>query len=190
VTELSAPDTATALLREEHQRILRVADVLETLLQLADSGETPDYDGLASCVAFIRLFADAVHHGKEEDLLFPQLEARGVPRHAGPIAVMLQEHEIGRAFARKMSESLPGMREGDDDAWRAFRTAGYGFIELIRNHILKEDNVLFNMADQLVTGPACVALCAQYGVVCAGHFEGRTKRELEELSDALFEQYG
>ena len=130
---MPSSETATALLREEHQRILGVADVLETLLQSVDRGEEPDLDSLADCVAFIRLFADAVHHGKEEDLLFPQLEARGVPRHTGPIAVMLQEHEIGRAFARKMSQALPAMREGDTDAWESIRTAGYGFIELIRN---------------------------------------------------------
>jgi hemerythrin-like domain-containing protein len=187
---MTHPETATALLREEHQRILQVTDVLETLLQRVDAGEDPDHQSLAECVAFIRLFADACHHGKEEDLLFPQLEARGVPKHAGPIAVMLQEHEIGRGYAGQMNGALPAMRDGDEDAWRTFRTAGYGYVELIRNHILKEDNVLFNMADGLVTGPACVALCAHYGVVCAGHFDGKSKRELEELADGLLARYG
>lgn len=200
---MSPQETATGRLREEHRRILQVADVLERLVRRADESGEPDSEGLADCVAFIRLFADACHHGKEEELLFPELEARGMPRQMGPIAVMLQEHQIGREYARRMSAALDEMkeadeghgeegdeREGEESVWRSFRGAALGYVDLIRGHILKEDNVLFNMADRMVTGSACRDLCAAYGVVCAGHFEGHTKAELESLAADLVERYG
>jgi hemerythrin-like domain-containing protein len=35
---------------------------------------------------FLSVFADTCHHGKEEDFLFPGLEAAGIPNEGGPSA--------------------------------------------------------------------------------------------------------
>lgn len=181
----SGDQTATTRLREEHAWILRVADVLERLVDRSEAEDETDFDAFADCVTFIRLFADACHHGKEEGLLFPELEARGMPRETGPIAVMLEEHRMGRAYARNMDEVLPAARDGDGGALRILRGAARDYVNLIRGHILKEDNVLFEMADQMVEGPACRALCGAYEEVCARHFEGHTRARLEALAEEL-----
>lgn len=187
---MNRAETATSRLREEHQIILQVADAMQGLLADADGPSGPDFDTIGDCVTFIRLFADACHHGKEEDLLFPELEAAGLPRHQGPIAVMLQEHELGRAFARQMADSLPAAREGDGQALSKLAGAARGYIDLIRAHILKEDNVLFEMADQAVRGSACDRLCGGYGAVCARRFEGHSKEQLQALAASICERAG
>ena len=182
-------ETPTQILRDQHRNILRVADVLERILAREPETGTLDLDGVADCVDFIRLYADALHHGKEEDLLFPELENAGMPRDSGPIAVMLHEHRQGRAFAKAMAEALPAAREGDADARDRIIHAGYGYVELIRGHILKEDNILFNWADQMIGEPACRSLCAAYEGVCARHFDGRSVAELEAILARLLERY-
>ena len=176
---MNAPDT-TAVLRQEHQKILQVAGALEALLDVRPA--PLDLDAVEKCVRFFRLYADACHHGKEEDLLFPELEARGMPRHGGPIAVMLEEHRMGREFVRAMGDNLEAARGGDDVATSRVVNAGRGYIDLIRGHIMKEDHVLFNMADQIVDAPACARLCASYDEVCASTFDGCTKAQLESLA--------
>jgi hemerythrin-like domain-containing protein len=181
--------TATTGLREEHQWILKVAGILEKVLD-REPEEGLDFDAVDDCVSFIRLFADACHHGQEEDLLFPELVARGMPRDAGPIAVMLQEHELGRSYARQMRKALPEARGGDAEARQILVNSARGYIKLIRAHIGKEDNVLFDMADHLVVESACQKLCEAYGVVCSRRFEGMTKEELEGLARDLMDRYG
>jgi hemerythrin-like domain-containing protein len=178
-------ETATSRLREEHQWILRVADVLERLVERSEVEGDTDLDGFADCVTFIRLFADACHHGKEEDLLFPALEAQGMPREHGPIAIMLLEHRQGREYARFMAEAIEPCRRGDDAARKRLCNAARGYVALIRGHIGKEDNVLFEMADQMVRGPGCQRLCGSYEAVCARHFEGHSKRQLQKLAADL-----
>lgn len=180
---------ATRILREEHVWILRVADVLERLLDAEAASGTLDVQSADDCVRFIRLFADACHHGKEEDLLFTELEKVGFSRESGPVAVMLHEHRQGRELARRMAEALDDHGSGDSGAARRFVSAANGYIQLIRGHILKEDNVLFEMADRTVTGPACERLCTAYDGVCARRFEGCTKTELEALVTVLTERY-
>ena len=176
----TTPETATSRLRDEHQLILRVAAAMQTLIAAADDDRW-EFDAFEDCITFIRLFADACHHGKEEDLLFPELEKAGMPRDQGPIAVMLYEHQQGRAYAHHMAAALADARTGDTTARATLRNAAHGYVDLIRGHIMKEDQVLFNMADQMVRGPGCQSLCAAYGVVCARRFEGHTKEQLQEL---------
>lgn len=180
--------TATTGLREEHQWILKVTGVLDEILA-READEGLDFDAIQECVSFIRLFADACHHGQEEDLLFPELMAMGMPKETGPLAVMLQEHEMGRAYARHMLKALPGARAGEAGARQILVNSARGYINLIRSHITKEDNVLFNVADQMVTGPACRSLCDAYGVVCQRQFEGMTKEDLEALASGLMKKY-
>jgi hemerythrin-like domain-containing protein len=177
------------MLREEHQLILRVLDVLQALVEKGDTGDW-DLDAMQECVEFFRLFADACHHGKEEDLLFPELESRGMPREGGPIAVMLFEHKQGRGFVAQMAKALEDARGGDTEALARLGNAARAYLQLLRAHIQKEDNVLFNMADQMVDRPGCDRLCSQYDVVCARHFEGRTKDQLEVLAGDLLGRYG
>lgn len=173
----------TSVLREEHQRILQVASALEQRLDVRP--EPLDLDTVEQCVRFFRLFADACHHGKEEDLLFPELQSRGMPRDSGPIAVMLHEHRLGREFVGAMADAMDGARKGDEVATSRLVNAGRGYIDLIRAHIMKEDHVLFDMADQMVDAPACQRLCAAYDTVCASTFEGCTKAQLEGLADEI-----
>jgi hemerythrin-like domain-containing protein len=181
--------TPTSKLREEHQLILRVLDVLQKLIEQGEAGEW-DIDAVEECVTFFRLFADACHHGKEEDLLFPEMETRGMPRDSGPIAVMLFEHKQGRELVGQMAEALEGARSGELASIAKLENAARAYLQLLRGHIYKEDNVLFNMADFMVDKPGCQRLCDQYDVVCARHFEGRSKAELESLASNLLSRFG
>ena len=93
---------ATEILRKEHDAILRMLDALDqTSLQLL-GGASVQPSTLEGLLEFFQLFADRCHHGKEEDLLFPLLERRGIPRERGPIGVMLSEHDQGRDLIQKM----------------------------------------------------------------------------------------
>jgi len=180
----AAQETATSRLREEHEHILGIAAALVTLVDAADAGRW-DVEAFADCVTFIRLFADACHHGKEEDLLFPALGEVGMPSDQGPIAVMLAEHQQGRQYARHMADALDSARAGDPEARARLRNAAMAYVNLIRNHIAKENNVLFSMADRAVMGRACRSLCTAYDAVCARHFEGHTKEQLQELGERI-----
>jgi hemerythrin-like domain-containing protein len=175
----------TALLREEHQLILKVARRLGDMLAQESNGVSLDYDNVDRCITFFRLFADACHHAKEEGHLFPGLVAEGMPKEAGPIAVMLYEHEVGRGFVRRMASSIGAARDGDAAAGDELREAARGFIGLIVAHISKEDGILFMMADGMISGSACEMLCSRYDEVCSGRFEGYSKEDLEQLAAGI-----
>jgi hemerythrin-like domain-containing protein len=149
-------------LRQEHQVILKVLGCFEIALDRARQSERVAQEAFAPFVEFFQGFADRCHHCKEEDRLFPCLERCGMPRDGGPIAVMIHEHQLGRAHVRAIAECLAAADAGDAAAIRALLDQGERFLELLRHHIMKEDHVLFEMADQMVQGAERIALTQAY----------------------------
>jgi len=137
------------VLMQEHRLIERVLNALEKTLDSSES-VPPPVEFLEQAAGFFRNFADACHHFKEEQVLFPELERRGIPREGGPVGVMLTEHELGRALVRTAAERLGEARKGDTAALEEAAGNLRQFIQLLRDHIFKEDNVLFQMARQVL----------------------------------------
>ena len=149
---------AIEILMGEHRLIEQVLGSLETYVDGIEQGLPPERQTLADYAAFFRGFADACHHGKEEDMLFQRMLERGMPRQTGPLAVMFHEHVLGRARVAALRELGAGEgRLAPVEVQLAVETST-GFIELLRAHILKEDGILYPMAERLLTGPELDAL--------------------------------
>jgi hemerythrin-like domain-containing protein len=142
--------TPTQVLMEEHELILQALDALQKRLDTMQEPTPADRAYFAKAVEFLRGFADQCHHGKEESLLFTRMAERGFPTQGGPIAVMLSEHQTGRAFIRGLAEAAAGIGT-DPTAGDGLRRHGHGYIALLRNHIAKENQVLFPMADRALS---------------------------------------
>ncbi|HLA68365.1 MAG TPA: hemerythrin domain-containing protein [Bacteroidota bacterium] len=141
----------TDILKEEHRAIERLLNVLDRAAGKLERGEAVSPDLLEKSILFIQKFADGCHHQKEETLLFPAMEEKGFPRSVGPLGVMLHEHEMGRSLVSSMKRALGGFRNGSVEAGRDLAESARMFSGLLRDHIAKEDNVLFVMADQHFT---------------------------------------
>jgi hemerythrin-like domain-containing protein len=134
-------------LTNDHQAILTALSIFSRILDSYRSSLQIAPEDLVDFIGFLKEFADKCHHGKEEGILFPALVAAGVPDRGGPIGVMISEHIQGRGFIHDMEEAL------DDDPVDLikFEKAGRSYINLLRNHIQKENTVLFPMADRVLS---------------------------------------
>ena len=142
---------ATQLLREEHEIILRGLGVLEVLAAKAARGDEVPAQALGTLLEFLTGFADAHHHGKEEEILFPALEEAGFPRDAGPVGVMLHEHAQGRELIAALRAAAP-QASGPAPAREKFANTARAYTALLSAHIDKENQVLFPMADRAISG--------------------------------------
>jgi hemerythrin-like domain-containing protein len=143
--------SATETLRKEHEAILRMLEAAERAADRLGKGDAVPPRILNGILEFLQLFADRCHHGKEEDLLFPLLETKGLPSQGGPIGVMLHEHTLGRALIREMAEAGKALESGDTSAAPLWARAASQYSDLLRAHIQKENNILFVMAERLLS---------------------------------------
>ncbi len=137
----------TEILKEEHKVIRRMLDILTKLTERLEKGDEFNVEHGEKAVDFIRTFADKCHHGKEEDLLFVAMEKAGIPREGGPIGVMLMEHDRGRNYVKGMDEAIKSYKNNDKEAVKKFIENARGYVSLLDEHIYKEDNILYMMAD-------------------------------------------
>ncbi len=141
----------TEELEAEHRGIERMLAIMDAIRPRLEAGEAVETEHLDQILEFIRVFADRCHHAKEEDLLFVAMREAGVPSECGPIAVMLADHEVGRRHVRGMAEGLAAYRRGEEGAARHIAEHARGYAELLREHIAKEDRVLYPLADRILT---------------------------------------
>jgi len=141
---------ATEILMDEHRVIERVLTALEKAAQMLEGGRSIRPAFFLDAADFIKGFADGCHHRKEEGMLFVAMMAHGIPDRGGPIGVMMAEHEQGRAFTRGMRAAAQKLASGEGSAREAVIANARGYVILLRQHIHKEDNILFPMADRVI----------------------------------------
>jgi hemerythrin-like domain-containing protein len=165
----------TDILSDEHRVIERVLDALQGLTTVPVNQSLGDW---LKAMEFFRGFADQCHHFKEEKLLFPALEEHGIPRDGGPIGMMLQEHEEGRAHVKAMIAALEQLSTETGAARDALLSHARAYVTLLREHIQKEDDILFRMADEVIPEDEQRALLKQFEI-----------HEAEEMGAGAHEKY-
>ena len=157
--------TPTEQLKEEHQAIKLMLSILEGICQKLAAGQVVSTEHLEQSLEFIRLFADKCHHGKEEDVLFPAMEAAGIHKESGPIGVMLLEHEAGRGYVQGLAEAIARYKAGDRQAAAAITTNARNYVALLTQHIFKEDNILYPMADMRLSPARQARMLEEFEVI-------------------------
>lgn len=177
--------TATAVLRREHDAILRMLEVTEQVARLLEHSRPVRANILSDLLEFFQGFADRCHHGKEEDLLFPLLEQKGLPGEGGPTGVMRHEHEQGRALVQQMKEAAAAHARGVPGAGQEWAAAARDYAALLRRHIDKENNILLQVAEQLLSGAEQAELAAAFERVEEDKLGTGTHERLHALMEKL-----
>lgn len=127
-------------LYQDHVKILESMDMLETAIKdyFIDTEKVKEF------LEFTENFSEP-HHKKEEQVLFPKLKEKGIPEENGPIGMMLFEHGIKRSYVNNLKDAL------FDDDKEAIKSNGSAIINLMRDHIYKEDNILYPCAKDVLS---------------------------------------
>lgn len=151
---------ATDNLRHEHRAVERMLAILERMV--ARSLTDADAPALAEVLEFLRVFVDACHHHKEEELLFPVLLGEDVEGAHEQIDQLLAEHEEGRAIVSVIATGLGGVGSGDSSTWSDMARAITEYVALIRLHVASEEAGVFALADVGLSDPMQLELCEGY----------------------------
>ena len=139
---------ATEELVAEHRGIERMLAILEEVAGRLDAGRKVDEGDLEGMLEFIRVFADKCHHAKRRATCSRRW-CRGA-RRGGPIGETLYAHDLGREHVPPMCEALAGAARGERAAAQAFSEHARGYAGLLRDHIAKEDSILYPMAERVL----------------------------------------
>jgi hemerythrin-like domain-containing protein len=125
---------------EEHDRIKRLLSLIPKVCEAMEKSGEIDRKLLDKVVFYVRNYADKFHHAKEEDILF-----KFTDESQEIIKVMYQEHDNGRDYIKNVAE---GAKAGDIAKIISNLNS---YVELLFNHIKKEDEILYPWIERGMT---------------------------------------
>jgi hemerythrin-like domain-containing protein len=178
-------NSATRDLEDDHVHILRLISVMDRII----GSDEPEIAHIESIVDIIRNFADGLHHAKEENQFFPYLAKRGFSSEQGPVAVMLHEHTLGREYVSGIAENIKLYRGGNKAALGDIYRNMSGYAGLLQNHIGKENNILFRMADRALSEEDHRILLGEFEEAVKTYSSGKGPSEYIRRIDELAAAY-
>ena len=109
----------------EHRLIERMIRVIGIELTRIEGGGKVNPEFVDATVDFVRTYADNCHHGKEEKILFRDLERKPLTSELERILnELIEEHRRGREVVRQLVEAKEqylrgGSRAVSHSLWRA-----------------------------------------------------------------------
>lgn len=178
------------LMMEEHQYILRMLAVVRKACYGVLQGEEINYEDFDQMIDFIRSYADAHHHGKEEKLLFNEMVT-----HLGPLGNklithgMLVEHDSGRLFIQELKEALNRVKEGDEMSKLDVIANAISYTHLLKRHIEKEDSVVYTFAQRQLSAEIMEKVNQDTADFEKAALEKGTKNYYEQLVNIMEQKY-
>jgi hemerythrin-like domain-containing protein len=180
---------AIETLMNEHRLIERAIDALVAFADEVRRKNGDEREELGRFVTFIRDFADGCHHGKEENILFATMIEAGFPSDGGPIAVMLMEHVEGRGHIQALAELASQETPWTVQDRQRVADAAYGYGNLLRQHIHKEDAILYPMAEQRLPPNLLDRVSAECEAFESHKTSSGEHERLQRLADGLLSRH-
>jgi len=179
-----------SLMIEEHKLIKRMLKVIRKasfILMKEDRYEDEDFRKI---IDFVRNFADAHHHGKEEDFLFNRMisEIGGVAEKLVRNG-MLVEHDLGRLHMMQLEEALNKVKKGDEEAKLDIIANAVSYSDLLTRHIDKEDKVAYTFAQKNLKENTIVKINEDCKVFEEKQKDKGIQKKYEKLVEEFEEKY-
>lgn len=138
------------ILFDEHENISRMLHVIRKMsINVLRTGNL-DINDFKNVHLFIKEYADNIHHGKEENILFTEMKEK-LDGHVQELINngMLVEHELGRAFNYDLGQAIASYQESQSDgALLDILVSCNAYSKVLKSHIQKENAGVFKLAER------------------------------------------
>jgi len=147
----------------EHRLIEQMIGLIKAALGRIESESKVDPVFVDTAVDFIRMYADRTHHGKEEDILFRDLDRKDLSVEDRQVMnELIEEHMFGRKTTKALVDANTRYRNGDASALGDIAQQLTTLVEFYPKHIEKEDKVFFPNSRAYFTDEEDQAMLAEF----------------------------
>lgn len=151
------------LLMKEHRLIERMIPLLEKHLQKSSETQTIDTMFMTTVIDFFTMYADKIHHGKEEDILFKALSKKPLTEEYKKIMKqLLEDHKLSREIIRSLNTTISEYINGDKTVLNYIQERIHQLITLYSRHIQIEDKQFFFPIMDYFTRNECDAMLREF----------------------------
>jgi len=139
------------IIRDEHRSISAILHGMEYLVDRVRTRKAKiDPRVFSAMIYYLDTFSERMHHPKEDRYLFKAMRSRG-GEAAAVVADLEKEHAAGGEALKRLEQSLVRYEEGGDKEFPAFAEAVAKFVREYRDHMQKEESVVFPLAQRILS---------------------------------------
>ena len=188
-----APTSPLGILLEEHKMLQQIAEKLVMLTEKVQRAETPD--SVIEELSQLKHIADELldaekHYLREENVLFPVLERHGISE---PPAIMWMEHNQLREKKKQLKALIENFTKMNfSDFKRQLGELAKAVGDMLNNHIYKENNILFPVAQRVITEKEWSDMMEDFdeiGYCCftPAHLAAKVVKEVEKPAEGVLQ---
>jgi hemerythrin-like domain-containing protein len=173
------------IIRDEHRSIAAILHGMEYLVDRVRARKAKINPRVfRAMIYYLDTFSERMHHPKEDRFLFSALRNRG-GEAATAVADLEREHAAGGNALRRLEQCLVRYEEGGDREFQAFADAVAKFVREYRDHMHKEESIVFPMAERLLDAQDWQAIDRAFAENRDPLSADRDTRDFEKLFDRI-----
>ena len=173
------------IIRDEHRSISAILHGMEYLVDRVRARKAKINPRVfRAMIYYLDTFSERMHHPKEDRFLFSALRNRG-GEAATAVADLEREHAAGGNALRRLEQCLVRYEEGGDREFQAFADAVAKFVREYRDHMHKEESIVFPMAERLLSAQDWQAIDRAFAENRDPLAADRDTRDFEKLFDRI-----
>ena len=173
------------IIRDEHRSIAAILHGMEYLVDRIRARKAKINPHVFSAmIYYLDTFSERMHHPKEDRYLFSAMRSRGAEA-AAIVADLEREHAAGDETLRRLEQSLVRYEEGGDKEFPAFARTVETFVRQYRDHMRKEEDVVFPLAERLLSAADWQAIDRAFEENRDPLAGERDTRDFEKLFDRI-----
>jgi hemerythrin-like domain-containing protein len=180
--------TATQIIRQDHETILKVLRLTDEVAKRFERGIPVQPELLEELAWFFSQFVNLCHASEEEEYLFPLLQKKGNPRSDRSFVPFLHQHGRARALLQEMTDAIEGVRFGFAWAGGRWARAARAYAALLRSHIEGENQSLLPLSEDELTPDEQAHLAARFEELEVTKIGANARERLDTAVAKLLEQ--
>jgi hemerythrin-like domain-containing protein len=142
--------TITEILIDEHKDIIELLNIMSKIARNIKSNDVFYTSDVEDIIDFLKFFIDRNHHGKEE-ILFPTIISPEIKEENESLNEILYEHTLARNYLKDIYSCVENCKIGNAFSGELLADSLTNYVVLIKEHIQKEEKVIFPMAEEVLS---------------------------------------
>jgi hemerythrin-like domain-containing protein len=173
------------IIRDEHRSISAILHGMEYLVDRIRARKAKINPRVfRAMIYYLDTFSERMHHPKEDKYLFKAMRERSAEADT-LIADLEDDHARGEDALRRLAQCLIRYEEGGEQEFPAFEREVENFVRNYRDHIRKEEEVVFPLAERLLSAADWQAIDRAFGENRDPLAGERETRDFEKLFDRI-----
>jgi hemerythrin-like domain-containing protein len=137
-------------IQSDHVAMSIILDAMEKRAHEILKDGTVDYFRIGQILDFLHNYTDHLHYAKEERILFPAVMDVTKPWISKTINNLIHEHALAREYIKEIDKQLHACLAGNNSALIELGSVMLKYVELEKNHIRMEDEVVMPLFKRLL----------------------------------------